>query len=143
MYLRLFLTTMATAVLVSCASTNQPVPVPAPLVAPQVTLAISPSSVQPGQQATLTWSATNAATCVATGSWTGAQPTTGSTNVSLQGTDDQSFTLACTGSGGNVSQVARLSVAQPPSGCVAKPAAMHKGGRRTSRIRRLPNGGSS
>src|SRR5664279_2235571 len=112
MYLRLSLATLAIAFLASCASTNQPLPVPAPLSAPKVTLAINPSSVQPGQEATLSWSATDAASCVASGSWSGTQPTAGSTNVSFQGTDDQSFTLACVGSGGNVSQVARLSMAQ-------------------------------
>jgi hypothetical protein len=143
MYLRLFLATLATVGLASCGSNNQPLPVPGPLAAPQVTLAISPGSVQPGQQATLSWSATDAASCVASGSWSGTQPTTGSTNVSLQGTADQTFTLACTGSGGNVSQVAHLSVAQPPGGCAPKPAAVRKGDRRTSRTRGLPNGGRS
>jgi len=134
MCVRFCIAALATFLLAGCSTSNQPFPLP--LLAPQVTLAINPSSVQPGQQATLTWSTTDAASCVASGSWSGPQQINGSINVILKGTDGLSFKLACTGGGGNASRVANLSVAEPASGCAAKPAVAHKADRRISRRRR-------
>ncbi|HTG04554.1 MAG TPA: hypothetical protein VK635_10940, partial [Bradyrhizobium sp.] len=46
--------------------------------APTVSLAVSPTSVTSGGAATLTWSSNNAASCVASGAWTGAKTIFGS-----------------------------------------------------------------
>jgi hypothetical protein len=62
--------------------------------APTVTLTITPTTGQTPAAATLTWSSTGAASCVASGSWTGTKATSGS--QSLTGiTADATYTLRC------------------------------------------------
>lgn len=86
--------------------------------APAVTLAASPSSVQPGASGTLTWASTDASSCVASGGWTGDRPTSGTEQtaaLNVTGT----FTLTCTGAGGSASASATIDVV---------PASRHGGG---------------
>src|SRR2546423_1829706 len=45
---------------------------------PTVTLAVSPAVVKVGENATLTWTATNATSCAASGAWNGTQAVSGS-----------------------------------------------------------------
>jgi hypothetical protein len=94
-------------------STNPaPTPTPTPTPAkPNVTLAVSPSSITAGGSATLTWSSTNATTCVGSGAWTGSKTTSGtqSTGV-ITASGDRKFTLTCTGAGGSDSASATLGV---------------------------------
>src|SRR5690348_5299273 len=49
--------------------------------APVVSIAVSPASIATDHTATLTWSASNATSCVASGSWSGPQAVSGSTTV--------------------------------------------------------------
>lgn len=67
---------------------------------PQVSLSASDSAVAVGGTVTLTWSATNANSCTASGGWSGTKATSGSAQV---GPLDQSttFTLSCQGPAGN------------------------------------------
>jgi hypothetical protein len=79
---------------------------------PKVTLTSSSSSVTVGSPVTLTWSATNASSCVASGgSFTGTQPTSGSLSVSVAAAT--TYSLACTGTGGSAMQ--SVSVATTPA----------------------------
>jgi hypothetical protein len=70
-----------------------------PAPAPTVTLSASPASVESGASSTLSWSATNATSCTASGGWSGAKATSGNQSTgTLSATT--SFTLSCTGAGG-------------------------------------------
>jgi hypothetical protein len=64
-----------------------------------VTLTANPPSVTAGGTTTLTWTSTNAASCTASGGWSGAQPTSGS-QLTAAATTGTSYSLTCTGPGG-------------------------------------------
>lgn len=80
---------------------------------PAVTLQASPSSVNPGSAATLTWSATYAAGCTASGAWSGSRPTSGTESTGSLGATS-SYTLSCQGDGGTSSQTVTVTVSQDP-----------------------------
>lgn len=69
-------------------------------LAPVVTLGASATSVVTGGSAMLTWSSTNAKTCVASGGWTGGRATSGTASVGPLNANT-TFTLTCTGDGGS------------------------------------------
>jgi Bacterial Ig-like domain (group 3)/Beta-propeller repeat len=83
--------------------------------APTVTIAVSPTSITVGQSATLTWSSTNATSCSASGSWSGAEATSGTMNVTPTASGTASYALACTGAGGTTNGTAALTVSAVPS----------------------------
>ena len=83
---------------------------------PTVTLTANPTSINAGNSSTLTWSSSNATSCVASGGWSGSQPTSGSKSVTPSGTT--TYTLNCSGAGGSTSKSATVSV----SGSGAGPA---------------------
>jgi hypothetical protein len=90
--------------------------------APTVNLAASPSSVSLGGSSTLSWSSTNATSCLAGGGWSGAKTTSGSElRGPLSGTT--SFTLTCTGDGGSTSRSVTVSVAAEAPPSIVTPAA--------------------
>ena len=81
-------------------------PAPVPVVdlvatTPTLDLTASPASVVRGGAITLSWNATNAGSCVATGGWSGAKANTGTESVPIN--DPVTFTLTCSGEGGSVS----------------------------------------
>lgn len=79
--------------------------------APTLTLSASPSSVTAGGSATLTWAATNATSCTASGAWSGTKSTSGSqASGALNTTGTQTFSMTCIGTGGSVTQSAAVSV---------------------------------
>ncbi|MEK7704946.1 MAG: hypothetical protein AAB426_08305 [Myxococcota bacterium] len=68
--------------------------------APVVTLSANPTTVDSGGTSTLTWSATNATSCTASGAWSGSRAVSGSEEsgaISVTST----FTLTCEGPGGS------------------------------------------
>jgi len=76
---------------------------------PAITLAANPSTVNSGATSTLTWSATNATSCAATGGWGGTEPTSGSyTSAALSA--NASYSISCTGTGGTASQTVTVTV---------------------------------
>lgn len=85
----------------------------APPPAPVVNLSLSAASIVAGQGATLTWSASNAISCTASGPWTGSQPLSGNLSVS-PAAGSHTYTLNCTGAGGSSSSAATLTVNPPP-----------------------------
>ncbi len=94
------------SVAVTSGSVISPTPIP-----PTLTLTSSASSIIAGDSATLTWSSTNATACTASGSWTGAKTVNGTQStgaVSTVGT--QTYTLACTGTGGSVTKSVNVAV---------------------------------
>lgn len=82
---------------------------PPPTPAPTVVLGVSPTAVSAGQSSTLTWNSTNATSCTASGAWSGPEPVSGNvTTGALNST--ASYTLSCTGAGGNAQASATVSV---------------------------------
>lgn len=87
---------------------------------PTVTLSASPTSVVSGTSVTLTWSSSNATSCAASGSWTGARATSGSEAVVPAGVANYQYTLTCSGDGGMASAVATVSATLAPVTVTAK-----------------------
>jgi hypothetical protein len=77
--------------------------------APTVTLTASATSVASGMSAMLTWSATNATSCTASGGWNGTLATSGSQSTGAL-TQNGSFTITCTGAGGSGTQTVQVAV---------------------------------
>jgi Bacterial Ig-like domain (group 3) len=83
---------------------------------PAVTLSVSPGTITVGQSATLSWSSTNATSCTASGSWSGAQATSGSETVTPSSPGGLAYSLSCTGAGGTGDATPQtLTVNAPPS----------------------------
>jgi 6-phosphogluconolactonase (cycloisomerase 2 family) len=95
------------------ANASASVTVNAPAAA-TVTISVSPTTINEGSSATLTWSSTNATSCIASGAWSGTQSTSGSESVSPTPVGSYTYTLACNGAGGNASGSATLSVNATP-----------------------------
>jgi hypothetical protein len=80
--------------------------------APVVTLTANPATVASGGTTSLTWSATDATSCTASGAWSGSKNTTGSeTSAAL--TSASAFTLTCNGPGGSGSKTVNVGIAAP------------------------------
>ena len=89
-----------------------PAPAPAPAPArPTVTLQASPSSVNKGESATLSWNSTDA-TQLTIAPDVGAVTAQGSTKVTP--TDSTTYTITATGPGGSATASASVSVNAPP-----------------------------
>lgn len=105
---------LATVALAACGggggdSGNDPGTPPAPVL----TLAATPSTVAAGNAATLTWNATDADACTASGGWTGSRAPVGTQGTgALSATT--SYTLACSGAGGSVTRSVTVTVTAPP-----------------------------
>jgi uncharacterized repeat protein (TIGR03803 family) len=78
--------------------------------APTVTLTANPSSITLHDKTLLQWSSTDAQSCVASGNWTGDEPTKGKTREQPFGTGAYTYTLTCTGVGGSASASATVMV---------------------------------
>ncbi len=87
---------------------------------PTVTLSVNPASVVAGASATLQWSSSNAASCTASGAWTGARPTSGTQIVSQAAAGSYVYTLTCSGAAGTTpaSDQATLTVTALPQPAV-------------------------
>jgi PKD repeat protein len=80
--------------------------------APTVTLTANLMIVASGGSSVLEWSSTNAASCEASGGWSGSRATSGNESTGPL-TTSTTYTLTCTGAGG--SAVASVSVAVEPT----------------------------
>ncbi len=105
-----------------------------PPTSPVTTLSANPTSIATGGSAQLTWSATDATSCTASGGWSGAKAVSGTQNVGPL-TASTAFSLACTGPGGTHSATATVTVQQaaaPPSlTLAASPLSVASGGNST------------
>ena len=98
--------------------------------APTLALIASPTSVASGSASTLTWSSANATNCTASGDWSGSQIVNGSTSTGPL-TANASYTLACTGAGGSVTQNVNVTIDPPTLTLVASPTTVVSGGSST------------
>jgi hypothetical protein len=114
-------------------STTPPPSSPPPAAAPTLTLSASPASVTAGSSSTLSWSATNATSCTASGGWSGTLAVSGSQTTGSLATATN-YALACTGAGGSVSKTVSVTVASPSQAAVptvalaASPTSVQAGG---------------
>ncbi len=81
---------------------------PAPAEPPAVSLSLADTGINAGESTTLSWSASNATGCTASGAWSGSRNTTGSINVAPNATS--TYNLSCTGEGGADSASVTLTV---------------------------------
>ena len=79
-----------------------------PPTAPTASIGASPATIDAGQSSTLTWSSTDATSCTASGSWSGAKATSGSEAVNPGATS--SYTITCDGAGGSANNSATVTV---------------------------------
>jgi hypothetical protein len=70
--------------------------------APTVTISAAPVTITVGQSIMLTWDATNATSCTASGAWSGTQATSGTLSETPAQSGASTYTLTCTGAGGSV-----------------------------------------
>ena len=68
---------------------------------PFLSFGVQPGEVVAGSPARLSWASLNADSCVASGDWTGPQPSSGKTETASLAAP-ATFTLTCTGRGGSV-----------------------------------------
>ena len=88
-------------------------------VVPTVTLSAAPTSVTVGNSVTLTWTSSNAATCMASGGqsgdgWAGAKSANGTAKVTPNAAGTIAYTMTCS-SGSQNAQAAAQVIATSPS----------------------------
>jgi hypothetical protein len=69
-------------------------------VAPNITLDLSPTTVNVGASAKLSWTVTNASSCTASGAWSGTQALSGSMTVTPSAAGSATYNLTCTNASG-------------------------------------------
>ncbi len=93
-------------------STSAPASTPNPVAAAAtITMSSNVGKIKSGSSATLTWSTTNATSCTASNGWSGTQAISGTSTQSP--TSNTSYTLTCSGAGGNVNQTVNIIVPIP------------------------------
>jgi hypothetical protein len=128
--LRAFAAVAVAAFAGGCGGTSSGSESPPP--APTVSLSAAPTTVVPGGSASLNWSSANAASCEASGAWSGQKAVSGSASTGPL-TASSTYTLRCTGTGGATSASATVTVSasgQPPTVTLsATPGSTTTGGR--------------
>ncbi len=81
---------------------------------PTLSLQVSANTINSGQFAILAWQSTNAQSCAASGGWSGTEAPSGSASTGAL-TASTTYTLTCSGPGGQTSQSATVSVTAPSS----------------------------
>jgi hypothetical protein len=83
---------------------------------PTVTLTASAQTVTSGSTVDLTWTVTNATSCVASEGWSGSRDPASGTFKTAAITTATTFTLACSGDGGSTSKSVTVGIAAQSSG---------------------------
>lgn len=84
----------------------------APPSAPTLSLSGNPTSVEYNGTSLMSWSASNATSCSASGGWSGTKGISGAETVGPL-TSDTSYTMTCSGIGGSVTRTVSVSVQNP------------------------------
>ncbi len=84
---------------------------PPPPVVPQLTLTATPMSITEGESSTLAWDSTDATSCTASGSWSGAKSLDGSEPVSPTATAN--YVLTCVNGANSVVKNVTVTVTPP------------------------------
>jgi hypothetical protein len=83
--------------------------------APVITFTANPTTIDSGKTSTLSWDVQNATSCTASGGWTGSQQVKDSFTTPVL-TSSTTYTLTCTGEGGQASQAVTVTVNPPAKG---------------------------
>jgi len=83
---------------------------PVAVASPVVTLSASTTSAEQLTEFTLSWSSTNTNSCTASGNWSGSKAMSGTETISESISGEKSYTLTCSGVGGEVSSTQNLSI---------------------------------
>ncbi len=97
---------------------------PAPTVDLKVNNSNGPINLGAPGSYTLSWTSTNAASCSASGNWSGSQLTNGSQGYSSIGAGTYTYSITCTNPAGSASDSVTVNVFPPPTVSVSAPAAM-------------------
>lgn len=81
---------------------------------PGITFSAVTPEIATGNTATLRWSVTDATSCVASGDWSGSVGVSGTYTTPTLETGVTTYTLSCTGPGGEASKIATVTVVAPP-----------------------------
>jgi subtilisin family serine protease len=84
--------------------------------APDVTLNLSPTTINVGSSAKLSWIVTNASTCTASGAWSGTQALSGSMTFTPSAAGSASYNLTCTNASGYTEATQVLTVTSSGGG---------------------------
>ena len=84
----------------------------APAPVPTASISASPSTIDEGQSAMISWSSTDATSCMASGAWSGSKATNGSQAVNPSTTS--SYTITCNGAGGSANNSTTVTVNPAP-----------------------------
>jgi len=84
-----------------------------------IALTFSAPVIALGNVSTLSWDASNASGCTASGAWSGAQPVTGSLTAKPTAVGQGLYTLTCTGVGGTATTTASLVTVPPASAAIS------------------------
>jgi len=98
---RLGVVFLAFIFVVSCGGGGGGGSTPSPNPAPSVNLSASQSEQLVNSNVTLTWSSSNATSCSASGDWSGTKDISGSEDVPIGKVGSNTYSLACSGAGGN------------------------------------------
>ncbi|MDI6603178.1 MAG: fibronectin type III domain-containing protein [Patescibacteria group bacterium] len=71
-----------------------------------------PINLSYGSSANLSWTSTNANSCIASGSWSGVKGPSGSENTGSLGYGTYTYTLTCSGSAGSATDSVKINVKQ-------------------------------
>ena len=97
---------------------------PAPTVDLKVNGSNGPLNLGAPGSYTLSWTSTNAASCSASSSWSGAQVTNGSQPYSNVGSGSYTYTLTCTNPSGSASDSVTVNVLSAPTVSVTAPVSL-------------------
>ncbi len=102
-----------------------------PASQPSVNLTANPANIFQGQSSTLSWSVSNATSCIASGGWSGNKNANGGSQTVSPWTTT-TYTLTCTGPGGSASDSTTVTVNQvqqnaPTVNLTANPASIPQG----------------
>jgi hypothetical protein len=82
---------------------------------PDVSIGVNPSTITAGKDTMLFWNVTSGTGCAASGDWSGSQALSGSASVAPTTLGPSTFTLTCTGSGGDATVSAIINVNPAPT----------------------------
>jgi hypothetical protein len=108
-YFELITITLSAVSLLACGGGNSSAPSTPVTPAPTISMTFAAPNVNVGSSDLLTWSSTNATSCTASGAWSGSQLTLGTLNVTPAVPGKVTYTLTCSGTGGNATKDVALT----------------------------------
>ena len=118
-HIQYFVTSALVLALNACGGGSKETPPNVNPTTPSVNISLNKTTLYTGQTATLSWSSSNANSCVASGAWSGSQTTSGSLNITALNIGANTYTLSCSSASGSSTQSVILTVNRPSMGLIA------------------------